>query len=78
MPQNHAVAYHPHVELYDLTADPWEQKDVAQRPEYAAIRNELLQRLQQHLVTTQDPILQGAVTSPQHHRAVEILKGGRP
>jgi arylsulfatase A-like enzyme len=75
VPQNHAVAYHPHVELYDLAKDPWEQNDVAGRAEYASIRDSLLKRLHQHLVETKDPILQGAVTSPQHRRAVELLEG---
>jgi arylsulfatase A-like enzyme len=73
-PANHAVAYHPHVEMFDLTKDPWELNDVAQRSEYASIRADLLRRLHQHLVDTKDPILQGAVTSPQHRRAVEFLK----
>jgi N-sulfoglucosamine sulfohydrolase len=75
VPRNHAQAYHPHVELYDLSKDPWEQNDVAGRAEYAAIRESLLKRLQQHLIETKDPILQGAVTSPQHRRAVELLEG---
>jgi hypothetical protein len=75
VPANRAVAYHPHVELYDLAKDPWEQSDVAGRPEYAAVRSELLKRLHQHLVETKDPILQGAVTGPQHRRAVELLEG---
>jgi len=75
VPPNHAAAYHPHVELFDLTKDPWEQNDLAQRPAFAAVRDDLLQRLHRHLVETQDPILQGAITSPQHRRAVEILEG---
>jgi len=75
VPANHAVAYHPHVELYDLTKDPWEQNDVAQRPEYAEVRSALVRRLHKHLVETKDPILEGAVTSPQHRRAMEILEG---
>ena len=74
-PANHAVAYHPHVELYDLAKDPWEQNDVAGRPEYASVRAELLKRLRAHLVESKDPILQGAVTSPQHRRAMEFLDG---
>ena len=65
------MAYHPHVELYDLAKDPWEQNDVAQRPEYASMRADLLKRLHRHLVDTKDPILQGAVTSPQHRRTME-------
>ncbi len=73
-PANHAVAYHPHVELFDLAKDPWELNDVAQRPEYAAVRTDLLKRLHRHLVATKDPILQGAVTSPQHRRSAEILE----
>jgi len=74
VPPNHAVAYHPYVELFDLAKDPWEQRDVADRPECASIRADLLKRLQQHLVESQDPILQGAVTSPQHRRAAELLE----
>jgi hypothetical protein len=72
-PPNRAVAYHPHVELFDLTKDPWEQNDVAQRPEYAAVRRDLLKRLREHLAATRDPILLGAVTSPQHRRTLELL-----
>lgn len=75
VPQNPAAAYHPHVELYDLGKDPWEQNDVAEKPEYAAIRADLLQHLHRHLVETQDPILQGAVTPPQHRRALELIEG---
>jgi arylsulfatase A-like enzyme len=74
-PANHAMAYHPYVELYDLAKDPWEQTDVAQKAEYAAVRSDLLRRLYAHLVATKDPILQGAVTSPQHRRTMELLQG---
>ena len=74
-PANHALAYHPHIELYDLVQDPWEQNDVARRPQYAAVRGELLQRLRKQMVDTKDPILQGAVTSPHHRRTLELLDG---
>ncbi len=74
-PANHAIAYHPHIELYDLEHDPWEQRDVAQDPKYAQVRTDLLQRLHRHLVETQDPILLGAITPPHHRRALEILQG---
>ena len=77
VPANHAAAYHPDVELYDLARDPWEQKDVAGAAAYASIRRELLSRLYQHLVETKDPILQGAVISPQHRRAVDLLEAGQ-
>jgi N-sulfoglucosamine sulfohydrolase len=74
-PANHAVAYHPHVELFDLAKDPFEQNDVAQRPQYAAVRAELLKRLYRQMVDTRDPLLLGAVTSPQHRQAVKLLEG---
>lgn len=75
IPPNHAMAYHPIVELYDLKNDPWEQKDLAKKPELAELKRELLRRLHDHMVATGDPILQGAVTSPQHLKAAAILKG---
>jgi arylsulfatase A-like enzyme len=75
---------HPYVELYDLEADPWESndllgyghpgraaKDIA--PEHAALGKALLGRLRQHMLDTRDPLLEGAVTSPQHRRAMEFL-----
>jgi N-sulfoglucosamine sulfohydrolase len=63
------------VELYDLAKDPWEQKDVAQQAQYAEIRGELLKRPYAHLMKTKDPILQGAITSPHHRQAMELLQG---
>ena len=69
------MAYHPHVELYDLTKDPWEQVDLAKKPESASIRDELARRLYQHMVDTDDPLLRGAVTSPQHETTLKMLRG---
>jgi N-sulfoglucosamine sulfohydrolase len=74
-PANHAMAYHPHVEMFDLAKDPFEQVDVAQRPQYAAVRGDLLKRLHRQMVQTQDPLLAGAVTSPQHRQAAKLLEG---
>ncbi len=73
-PPNHALAYHPHIELFDLVADPWEQNDLAEDPAHAAVRDELSGRLYRHLAETRDPILRGAVTSPHHRRALDALK----
>ena len=75
VPVNPAAAFHPYVELFDLTKDPWEQTSVAGRGEYAAIRGQLLTALHRHLAETKDPILERAVTPPWHRKAVEILKG---
>ncbi|MBN1346287.1 MAG: sulfatase [Phycisphaerae bacterium] len=76
-PPNHALAYHPVAELYDLRNDPWEQKDLAKDPAHATVRKELLTRLHRHLSETQDPILTEAVVSPMHRKAWAALKGGR-
>ena len=75
-PPNVAIAYHPHIELYDLAQDPWEFHNVAEEPAYADTRRELCSRLYAHLEATGDPILEGAGTSPHHLRAQELLSGG--
>lgn len=77
VPRNQALAYHPDIELYDLEHDRWEQNDLAHRPEQADLRRDLLGRLQRQLAATQDPILQGAITSPQHRRTMRALETAR-
>ena len=76
VPENPAAAYHPHLELYDLTKDPWEQMDLASKPEHAGLRDQLARRLHQHMLETDDPLLRGAVTSPQHETTLNMLRGG--
>lgn len=66
--------HHPVVELYDLVADPNEWHNVADEPVYAETRQELLARLHDWMVATDDPLLGGAVTSPPHSWAVEALR----
>jgi N-sulfoglucosamine sulfohydrolase len=73
VPANCALAYHPPFELYDLARDPWEQKDVAREAAYARVLIELRAELAEHMKSTQDPILNGAVTSPLHQRAQSWL-----
>lgn len=73
-PPNHATAYHPHLELYDLSSDPWEQVDLADDPAHADIRDRLAARLLEHMEQTRDPLLRGAVTSPHHRNALAALK----
>ena len=65
---------HKNVELYDLEQDPWELRNVADEPAYAAARRDLMTRLRRHLVETDDPILQGAITPPFHWKALELLE----
>jgi arylsulfatase A-like enzyme len=74
VPEDHALAYHPPVELYDLRDDPWELRNIAEQPACAAVRKTLLQALHRHMVETGDPLLQGAVTSPLHMRTVRLLE----
>lgn len=73
VPENHATAYHEHLELYDLEADPWEQEDLARAPEHEETVRSLLRRLRDHLEATHDPILKGAVTPPHHETVLELL-----
>lgn len=67
-------AFLPYLELYDLAKDPWEQTDLANRPEAAVIRNELARRLHEQMVKTDDPLMRGAVTSPHHDRTMNLLR----
>jgi arylsulfatase A-like enzyme len=54
----------PAEELYDLEADPWEMHNLAGRPEVAAVRAGLAQRVVQWMTDTDDPLLRGALTAP--------------
>jgi len=50
-----AFAKRPAEELYDLSKDPGQIKNLAGKPEYADIQKKLAARLQMHLVSTKDP-----------------------
>lgn len=74
--RNRALMYTPDLELYDLRADPAEWNNLEADPACAELRRGLLERLHAHLRDTGDPILRGAVTSPQHERAADLLRAG--
>ncbi|SEE85697.1 sulfatase family protein [Ruania alba] len=72
-PRTPVRRFHPAVELYDLVEDPIEAHNVADDPAYESVRIELLQDLHRWMHETQDPLLDGAVTSPLHEQSVSIL-----
>ena len=77
-PENPSLSYHPEFELYDLRSDRWEQENVVDHPAYDEIKRTLMSRLWHHLTTTEDPIVNGAVTAPMHRNVLRQLKAVRP
>lgn len=67
----------PDFELYDLETDRWELTNRADDPALADIQADLLARLRAHMERLDDPILDGAVTSPTHRIAMDVLRGRR-
>jgi arylsulfatase A-like enzyme len=65
----------PHLEVYDLEADPWEQTNLADRPELRPIQADLSARLLSWMRETADPLLQGPVASPYYASALARLSG---
>ncbi|TMD73204.1 MAG: sulfatase [Chloroflexi bacterium] len=59
------------VELYDLQADPLEQRNLAGNPETAGVELELSDRLWTWMRETADPLLLGPVASPRYKMAVQ-------
>ncbi len=55
----------PRLELYDLIMDPAEMRNLAQLDEFAAVRDELDDRLRAWMLNTDDPLLDGPVPAPE-------------
>ena len=51
--------------LYDLYFDPGEADNVAGKPEYFEILEEMREKLQKWQTETEDPILEGEIKAPQ-------------
>jgi N-sulfoglucosamine sulfohydrolase len=74
VPATRALSYHTPYELFDLANDPWEQRDLASDPKAAPVLADLRSRLRRHMQTTGDPLLDGPVASPMHHRSMAWLR----
>ena len=59
------------VELYDLDADPLEQRNLAGRAEVAEVEKRLNAELWRWMRETADPLLEGPVPSPRYRLAIE-------
>ncbi len=57
----------PEIELYDLRHDPWEQHNVANRPEYDKVQIQLDADLLRWMETTDDPGLHPGIPEPLDH-----------
>lgn len=53
----------PGEELYDLDADPWQLRNLAEDASYASVRADLAARLEAWMVETNDPVLAGPVVA---------------
>ena len=73
-PANPATSRHPLVELYDLRKDPLERENLADDPDHAEVRRDLLRRLNAWMRDTADPLLEGVPMSPMHHEALAALR----
>ena len=62
------------VELYDLEADPWEQLNLAGSAALADVEHDLRQRLLEWMRSTDDPLLDGPVSSPYYADALARLE----
>jgi N-sulfoglucosamine sulfohydrolase len=72
--QDQITPHRPHLELYDLAADPAEMHNLSGQPEVAEVERDLRQRLLRWMETTDDPILRGPVASPYYHEALAMLR----
>jgi N-sulfoglucosamine sulfohydrolase len=73
-PADPALAYGLPLELYDLTEDPNEWKNLATDPDHKAIGRELQGRLAEWMTETDDPLLEGPVMSPRHRTVMAMLE----
>lgn len=59
------LRHRPSTELYDLTEDPWERRNLAGDASAASVQAELTERLTRWQLDTGDPLLDGPVPPPR-------------
>ena len=67
----------PREMLFDIAADPLEQRNVAEEPAYQAVRDRLRQDLERWRRETDDPLLHGDLPAPEGARLTPLDSYGR-
>jgi hypothetical protein len=68
------VQYHPPFELYDLSEDPHENRNLAEDPAYRAIRDQLAGMLREWMEATGDPLLHGPIAQEAYAKRMKKFK----
>ena len=58
------------IEVYDLDVDPLEERNLAGRPSIEAVQQRLSAELWSWMRETDDPLLNGPISSPRYRQAL--------
>jgi arylsulfatase A-like enzyme len=67
------MLYHPPFEMYDLRNDPYEQHNVADRPDLKGTRDGLVRDLHKWMRDTDDPLLDGPIAQGAYHHRIRAF-----
>ncbi len=68
------LAYHPPFELYDLTVDPGEIRNLHEEPGYGDTAEMLAAELHRWILETGDPLIEGIPTPPRHRQVIAAMR----